>query len=569
MELRPYQQDLYTGIYEAWRAGHRNVLAVLCTGGGKTCIFSKVIHSHQGASCAIAHRQELVGQISLALGREGVKHRIIGPKDVVKACIQAQIEELGRDFYDPGAPCAVAGVDTIVSWMKPESKHHGELLRWSKQVTLWVLDEAHHPSGCATERPDDFVTGNKWCKAVSIFTNAHGLGVTATPERADGKGLGRGKDGIFDTMIVGPNMRDLISMKYLSDYRVFCPPSDLDLSTVSTGADGDYIRGQLALSTRKSSVMGDVVEHYIRIANGKLGVTFTPDVETAGELAARFIAAGVPAEAVSAKTPDRVRREILRKFKQRKILQLVNCQLFDEGFDLPAIEVISMARATQSYGMYTQQFGRSLRILEGKDRALIIDHVGNVIRHGLPDRPREWSLDRRERRSSRSTDPDMIPMRICTNPVCMAPYEAIHPTCPFCGQGPAVRERSRIEMVDGDLYELDAATLAAMRGEIARVDKPAEQIRVGLERGGMAPYVAIAASRNHAHRQNAQAILRDAMALWAGYRVRQGDTEQMAHRRFFFQFGTDVLSAQVLGRAEAEALALRLYSDMWRVAGRV
>jgi len=208
-------------------------------------------------------------------------------------------------------------------------------------VTLCVIDEGHH-----------VLKDNKWGTAFQIFPNAKGLLVTATPDRADGKGLGRHADGLVDAMIEGPTMRDLINQGYLTDYRVFAPPSDLDLSQVTTSADGDYNKAKLKAAVRKSHVIGDVVTHYLRIAPNKLGITFATDVETATDIAAQFNAQGVPAAVVSAKTSDADRVAILRRFKNRELLQLVNVDLFGEGFDLPAIEVVSMARPTQSYGFY-------------------------------------------------------------------------------------------------------------------------------------------------------------------------------------------------------------------------
>jgi len=552
MQLRPYQNKCLTDIHTAWADGHRNVLAVLPTGAGKTVVFSEVIRLHNGPSVAIAHRQELVGQMSMALARDGVRHRIIGDHKIVRAIVMQHTEELGRDFYNPSAACAVAGVDTLMSWAKPDNRHHQELIRWANSVTLWVTDEQHH-----------LLKENKWGKAVELFPNAKGLGVTATPVRADGKGLGRHADGLVDHMVEGPGMRELITSGYLTDYRIFCPPSDLDLTTVATGADGDYIRGQLALKTRKSSVMGDVIAHYKRWAAGKLGVTFAPDVETATEFAAAFIAAGVPAAVVSAKTPDLQRRAVLKQFRERKIMQLVNVDLFGEGFDLPAIEVVSMARATQSYALFCQQFGRALRLMDGKERAIIIDHVGNVARHGLPDRPRIWTLDRREKRTS-SNDLGVIPIRTCLNPVCLAPYEAIYPACPFCGFKPVPAGRTAPELVDGDLCELDAATLAIMRGEVTKVDKPADDILHMMQRQGYGYVVAKGAANRHEEKQEAQTALREAVAWWAGHRRAAGDPDAVSYRRFFHLFGTDVLSAQALGRADAEILTERINKSIGR-----
>ncbi len=331
MQLRPYQQEAEDEVLEAWYS-YRNVLLVLPTGAGKTVTFSHVIRKNNGPTCAIAHRQELVGQISIALAREGVRHSIIGPKKVIKACINQHVRELGQDFYDPASPISVAGVDTLI-----RRKEDARLNAWFNSVTLWVVDEAHH-----------VLKGNKWGIATSLFPNARGLGVTATPTRADGNGLGAHCDGVFNTMIEGPTMRELIDMGYLTDYRIFAPPSDLILDDVKVTASGDYNRDGLKKAVKRSHIIGDVVKHYLRIANGKRGITFVPDVETAEETARQFIDAGVPAIAVSADTPDAEREAAKRKLESGEVLQLVNVDLFGEGYDLPAIEVVSMARPTQS-----------------------------------------------------------------------------------------------------------------------------------------------------------------------------------------------------------------------------
>jgi superfamily II DNA or RNA helicase len=170
-EPRDYQRTVIAQAAEAWAAGARNVLMVLPTGGGKTVCFANVISSHQGAAVAIAHRAELVSQMSMALAREGVRHRVVGPAALGRSCAALHMAELGRLYVDPGARCAVAGVDTLVR-MNPSDP-------WLAQVTLWVQDEAHH-----------VLADNKWGDACALLPNAKGLGVTATPTRADGKGLG-------------------------------------------------------------------------------------------------------------------------------------------------------------------------------------------------------------------------------------------------------------------------------------------------------------------------------------------------------------------------------------------
>ena len=241
--LRPYQSDLKGGIYEAWNGGARNVLAVLPTGAGKTVTFSDIIHDHTGASCVVAHRQELVIQISLALASDHVRHRIIGPTNVVKLCVAEHMREIGESYYDPRAVCAVAGIDTLV-------RRKEALAEWLSTVTLWVQDEAHH-----------VLRKNKWGIGVEMFPNAYGLGVTATAMRADGNGLGRHADGVFDVVVEGPCGRDLINAGYLADYRIFAPPLDLDLTEVPiSGQTGDFNPQKLKRAIRKSRIVGDVVD---------------------------------------------------------------------------------------------------------------------------------------------------------------------------------------------------------------------------------------------------------------------------------------------------------------------
>jgi superfamily II DNA or RNA helicase len=505
-------------------------------------LFADTLADFPGACVAIAHRQELVSQISLTLARYGVRHRIIGPQSVVRFIVALHMEVLGRSFYDPNALCAVAGVDTLI-------RRADSLKRWLPQVGMWVMDECHH-----------VLKDNKWGKAVAMFPNAKGLGVTANTVRADGKGLGRHADGVADALIVGPSMRELINAGYLTDYRIFAPPSDLDVSEVAVSrVTGDYNPNQLKVQVKKSHIIGDVVTHYKRLAMGKLGITFATDVEIATDIAAQYNAAGVPAAVVSAKTPDRERMEIQRRFQRRELLQMVNVDLFGEGYDVPSLEVVSMARPTESFNLFCQQFGRALRIMDGKTEAIIIDHVGNTLRHGLPDAPITWTLDRRERRA-RASNPDLIPTRVCTE--CMSLYERVYIKCPWCGHIPVPAVRSGPEFVDGDLLELDAATLAAMRDEVASVDRPDREIRDGLERAGSPAIVAMGAAKQHRLRQDAQTELRNAIALWGGKQRAEGRPDSESYRRFYFRYKIDVLGAQALGRPDAEALTKRIRGDM-------
>lgn len=528
--LRDYQELLDADIDNAWARGARNVLAVSPTGGGKTVNMAHKFRNHAGMSVAIAHRAELVSQIALALASYNVRHRLIGPNDLIKACVRIQTDELGRSLYDPNAQCAVAGVDTLVKRNEP----------WFQQVTLVQTDEAHH-----------VLAANKWGTGMNLFPNARGIGWTATPVRADGKGLGRDSDGLMDAMVLGPATRDLITRGFLTQYRCLCPEvKDLDLSGVGLSAGGDFSPLQLAHATHESSIVGDVVRHYLRIARGALGITFAVDVEHAKEIAFSFRTAGVPAEVITANTDAGVRRSIIRKFKAREVLQLVNVDLFGEGFDLPALEVVSMARATNSFALYAQQFGRVLRPMEGKTHGIVIDHVGNIVRHnGPPDRPRVWSLDRRERRRS-GDGVGEIPVRTCPN--CTGVFERLRAICPWCHVKPEPAGRERPDQVDGDLLELSEAALQAMRGEIKAVDGHC-YVPAHLD--------AIAAAgvrKRHLGRQQSQEALRFAMRVWMGWRLQIGETMSEVYRRFWFEFGTDVMTAQAMGAPDADALKVKI-----------
>lgn len=526
MELRQYQYDLIRDVNHSWASGHKNVLMQLSTGGGKTVVFSDIIANHKGFPIAIAHRMELVSQISLTLARYGVRHNIIAQKSVIREIVSMHVQETGKRYYQPNAKCVVAGVDTLIR-LDPNTS-------WFKLVTLVVQDEGHHP-----------LKDNKWGTAASLFPNAIGLYPTATPCRTDGKGLGRHADGIIDAMVQGPSMRELIHSGYLTDYRIFAPPSDLDLSDVPISSGGDYNNPKLRDAVHKSCITGDIVEHYLKISPGKLGVTFAVDVQSAAEIALAFKQKGIPAEAISAKTPDGLRQHIMRKFRNREVLQIVNVDILGEGVDVPALEVVSMGRPTQSFGLYSQQFGRALRPLPGKTHAIIIDHVNNVKLHGLPDAPREWTLDRRERKTKSKIGE--IKVKTCLKTDCFSVYEAYRKVCPYCGYYTPPKERSTPEQVEGDLFELDPTVLAQLRGEIDRIDGTA---RIP---NGLSLPAELAIKKRHRMRQEFQLELRKSISQWAGYHhPKLSDSE--IYRLFFYTFGTDILTAQTLNPTDAEKL---------------
>lgn len=484
---------------------------------------------------AIAHRQELVGQISCALARQEIKHRIIAPISTIRFITGLHINELNKTYYDPTSTIAVASVDTLIR--RSES--------WFKNVKLWVQDEAHH-----------VLKSNKWGRAVKLFPNARGLGVTATPERADGKGLSIHTEGLFENLIVGPSMRDIINQGFLTDYKIYAPlTSNLDLSTVNITKIGDYNQNKLKAVVRKSRIIGDVVDHYKRLAAGRLGITFVTDIDTAQDIADQYSAAGVPAAVITYLSSASERAKLLAEFKARRILQLVNIDLFGEGFDLPAVEVVSFARPTCSYGLYAQQFGRALRIMEGKKEALIIDHVGNVFKHGLPDSFRQWSLDGRKK-SAR----EITPVKVCS--ACTAVYERIYKICPYCGHYAAPLRCTNIEQVDGDLLELSSEALEALRRQAQYNIMPVNQYRAQLIKKHCPTTYIKSHVKHHLKKLTEQEKLRSAIALWAAYQRQRGQEDSISYRQFYFKFGTDVLTAQTLNTADTIKLKERINADL-------
>lgn len=566
IHLRPYQATDTAKIYQAWADGYRNVLFRADTGYGKTAVLAKIVSDHQGASAIIAHRHELVSQISLMLAKYGVRHNIIASKATCRMIAELHVKKLGRCYYDPGARCAVASVQTIVK--------RKDLGVWASQVTLWICDEGHH-----------LVLDNSWHTATEMFTHPQckGLLPTATPKRADGKGLGRHADGVADIMIEGPPMRWLIDEGYLTDYKIAVVDSHVEQFLGKVGDSGDWSNATLGGITDKTPIVGDVAKSYRAEAHGFTGIVFSSDVVTAGKMLQAYRTAGYRAEMITGETDPNVRRNTIEALEFGRLDLIVVVDIVSEGFDLPAVRVGIMGRATASYIIYAQQWGRLLRPIyapgydlntrEGrlaaiaasnKPWALLIDHVSNFFRHnGPPDKVRYWTLDRTGPRSNGPSD--AIPMRVCLNkgpPVCGKPYERIYSECPHCGHpAPVPADRSGPEMVDGVVSMLDPAILAKIRGDVEAVNMSIDDYRHKLAASGLPARFIMHNVKAHDAKQKAQAALREVMAWWGGQQRAAGFKDTEMQRRFFFLFGIDVYSAQGLGAAEAENLLTRIIND--------
>lgn len=572
-ELRFYQRDLKRDVYAAWnsRTGPSNAMPVAATGSGKTVFFCDMLADYQGGRGALVHRQELVGQISVTMARFGIRHRVVAPDAIVRRIVSQHINEVGASYVDPRAQCFTASAQTFVG--RPDEDY-------MRRCGLIVVDEAHHVT-----------KGSVWDQALQKLPNAYGLLPTATPSRADGKGLGRHADGLADWLILAPEMRDIIDMGYLTDYRLVLAESDVQVSDDDIGPSGEFKQANLSKKHKESKrIVGDVVKTYLQYARGKLGVTFATDVDEATRIAQGFREAGVPAEVVSAKTPDDLRASIMGRFRRREILQLVNVDILGEGVDVPAIEVVSFARHTNSFGLYVQQFGRALRLMldpqllrtwesftpeqrkqhiaaSSKPRAVIIDHVGNIMRHkGPPDaawRKGQWTLDRREKRGASKTEDRAEPLAMCTNlddgsgVPCAQPYEKWRVCCPYCGHVPAPTARATPQQVDGNMLLLDDAARDAMWFGVS----------AKLEQGPAVPYNAAPAVAGRLHRlhdEHKAAIfaLKNAAAWWSGLCQAQGLGDAEAHKKFFARFGVDAWSMQTLDRAPALDLHARIVAEL-------
>lgn len=541
--LRPYQEKLVKDTYQQWDAGKQFVAMVSATGSGKSMTLTAIVAKERDRGqyvLVLAHRQELITQLSDTMGRMEIRHQVIAANKVVRFAAKQSMENHGVNYVDPNARVMVASVQSM-----REAKI-ADLAKLGNKLTV-VQDEFHH----ATKK------SKTWGGVLTPLLNAgaRGLGPTATPCRADGQGLSRETDGYADVIVEGPSMRWLIDNGYLSQYKIYCPPTDLRLDNVETSkTTGDYKEKELKAEIGRSHIVGDIVSHYLKICPGKRGITFTVGVDTAEEVAEEYRKRGVPAIALSGRNADEERVQAIRDLKSGKILQIVNDSLIGEGVDIPAVEVVSFARPTQSYALYAQMFGRALRPFEGKSNAIIIDAVSNVMRHGLPDAPREWSLDRRERRTGES-EPSTV--RVCT--ACAAVYERFRDACPDCGEPvPKPADRSGPMQVDGDLYELDPDVLAQMRNEVVGARETPEAMRDRLTAQHVPMPGVMANVKRQKERLDALVKLDHTLAQWAGYRRAEGLSDSEIFRKFYLTYGVSWIEAQALKAADADKLRERI-----------
>ena len=436
MNLRPYQQQAITDLRLAYRGGARAPLLVAATGAGKTVILAAITAGavQRGRRVLIlVHRRELIRQASAKLTEAGVTHGIIA-----------------AGFQPSDHPVQVASVQTLARRLK----------RQNCQPDLIVIDEAHH------------AIAGTWANVISHWPDSLLLGVTATPVRQDGRGLGA----MFDRLVLGPSTAELVAAGYLTPVKIYAPPQVADLTGIRTRA-GDYANDQAAAAMTRPTVTGDAISHYQRIAAGQPAIAFCCNVKHATTVSDAFNAAGIRSATLLSNTTDR--DALIARFAAGELQVLVTVDVVSEGFDCPGAAVAILLRPTQSEGLFLQQVGRVLRPSPGKAAAIILDHVGNVHLHGFPDDVRPWTLDDSRQRTGKGGPPAPC-IRTCE--ACFAAF-APQPICPVCGT-PSKLSTRELKQQAGELQELAREAVArSRRRDQGQARTLQELIHLGQARG--------------------------------------------------------------------------------------
>ena len=443
--LRDYQQKGIDTIRDALRLNN-SVIYVLPTGGGKTAMASVMAGSAsaKGKRCLIlVHRRELVRQSQDAFTLAGIHYGTI---------------QAGRPA-DPFPMVHIGSIQTVV-----------RRLERLQRPDLLMVDECHH------------ARAKSWARVIE-WAGCKTVGFTATPCRLDGKGL----RGHFDEIIMGPKMAELMKAGWLADYRIYAP-SVVDTSGLHTRA-GDFKQEELEALMDKGAIIGDAVDHYKRIAPGKQAIVFAVSIKHALRLSEAFNNSDVSSDYIYGDMRTRDRDVIINRFRQGRIQVLTNVDIVGEGFDLPSVHCAILQRPTKSLSLYLQQVGRCLGPQEGKEFAIILDHVGNVKRHGFPDQDREWSLDGAQK-PRKAMDEKYLAVKQC--PACYAVVFQTEKFCSYCGVVFEGKERSVTE-VDGELVEVDHKAAIKEQQKLKRkqdwqAQTLEELVELGKARGYKSPY---------------------------------------------------------------------------------
>lgn len=431
-DLRGYQHALIDETEGAFRAGASRVLVESMTGSGKTTVGASMVRDRvsQGDRVLwLAHREELILQARERIEQFGVSG------GVIKA---GHDEALDRRLQVGSVQSVVRRLDRIGGF------------------DFIAVDEAHH------------ALASSYTDILGHYPQAQAIGLTATPWRLDGRGLGE----VFEHMVVGPTPDELIGAGHILPARVIGSSRGIDFTVFSRG--GEYsvtaMEDAIALQDLDADAPSVFLEWFPK--NGT-GVVFCRSVGHAENVCAEFLAAGVPSAVLTGETDAIDRKAILHNLKRERIRIICSVDVISEGYDLPAISCVVMLRKTKSLSLFLQQAGRALRPSPGKSEAIIFDLVGNSLEHGHPCSAREWSLESEDpsaRADRKTEDGEDLTVRRCDN--CLGIHE-VAPVCPYCGHHH--EPDARIPRVKArELREIEKEELEALQEE-RRKERKAEE----------------------------------------------------------------------------------------------
>lgn len=372
--LRDYQKELITDIIESMKRGNRKIMVQSPPRSGKTVVMAYIAKNATDKGNTVlffSHRKEINEQVVNTFQRNGVDMNLVTIDSVGK--ISRRLEIL-------------------------------------TQPSLILIDEAHH------------VKAKTYLKIIEHFKDSVILMFTGTPVRLDGSGF----DDIADDLIIGKSVKWLQENGNIAPFKYYAP-SLVDTTRLKKRA-GEFTKASIDESMKRV-IYGDVIAHYEKLAKGKQAIIYTHSVEASENVSNAFKNAGYTSIAISGKTPPETRERAMRTFRDGELKIMVNCELFTEGIDLPNVDVCIMLRPTQSLSLYLQFAMRALNPRDGKT-AIIIDHVGNVDRHGLPNADRDWSLKGIEK-TKKKTKLGEPTTRTCDD--CYATFWSVERICPMCG----------------------------------------------------------------------------------------------------------------------------------------
>ena len=418
MNLRPYQIKAIEDIRHHFSKGKKRILLVAPTGSGKTVIASSMMQKAKERSkfnLFVAHRRELVMQCSRKLADFGLNHGVIMAEKSPNAMADIQ----------------VASIQTFVA-----RKDRDDFIKPNADIV--ILDEAHRSvSGQFTE-------------LLKVYPNSFIIGLTATPIRNDGRGLGN----IYEEIVECGSIKELTEQGYLVPNRIVAPTIP-DLQKIRIVA-GDYEKKALIKKMNTAKLVGDIVSHWIKYGENRATVIFATSIAHSKHIANIFRQNGVPSGHIDSEQNELERETQLANLNSGKIKVLSNCQILTEGWDQPKISCVIIARPTKSYPMYLQMIGRTLRPYPNKKDTLIIDHSGCVYEHGFPEDAGNWTLStKKPKTKDKIKDPQPIEKQPFTCVRCDTVYAPNRDdyACPNCALIPTKKERI-VLISEGRLVEM-------------------------------------------------------------------------------------------------------------------